>query len=178
MNNHPLNDAESNMPSNKDLVSACGLYCGACGIYLATQENDSEKTLQYAIVLNQTFEETLCDGCGAIRKSLHCSKMCTFIACKTKKGVNSCTDCNEFPCQALIDFKSKTPHRAEIIASQNRMREIGIENWLIEMQNYFSCPRCKTINSAYHLTCRKCGVMPSCKFVSKHKGDLEHYLSE
>ena len=173
MNNHPINDAESNMSSNKDLVSACGLYCGACGIYLATQENDSEKLLQYAVVLNQTIEETLCDGCAAKRKSLHCSKMCIFIVCILKKGVNFCTDCNEFPCQALIDFKSKTPHRIEIIDSQNRMREIGIENWLIEMKDYFSCQQCKTVNSAYHLACRVCGNKPSCKFVSQHKNLIE-----
>jgi len=178
MNNNPINDAESNMSSNKDLVSTCGLYCGACGIYLATQENYGEKILQYAVVLNQTFEQTLCDGCGAKRKSLHCSKVCTFIDCKLRNGVNFCTDCNEFPCLALIDFKSKTPHRAEIIDSQYRMREIGIEKWLIEMKDYFSCQQCKTVNSAYHLTCRKCGEMPSCKFVSEHKDGIEQYLSE
>jgi hypothetical protein len=178
MNNHPINDAESNMSSKKDLVSVCGLYCGACGIYLATQENDSEKLLQYAVVLNQTIEETLCDGCGAIRKSLHCSKICIFIYCKRQKRVDFCNECKEFPCKALNEFKSKMPHRIKIIESQNRMKEIGIENWLIEMQGYYSCPNCKTINSAYHLTCRKCNEMPSCKFVSEHKDLFEQYLSE
>jgi hypothetical protein len=53
----------------RNLISACGLYCGSCGIYLATQENDEEKLLQYALVLNQPFDETMCDGCGARRKS-------------------------------------------------------------------------------------------------------------
>ena len=163
---------------NSDLVSACGLYCGACGIYLATQENQSEKILQYAVVLNQTFDETLCDGCGAKRKSLHCSKMCTFIDCKLKKEVISCIDCNEFPCQALIEFKSKMPHRTEIIDAQYRMQETGMENWLSEMKNYFSCPQCKTVNSAYHLVCRKCGNIISCKFVSQHKDAIEQYLSK
>jgi len=171
-------DFEILNPINKRLVSACGLYCGACGIYLATQENDTEKLLQYAVVLNQTFEETLCDGCGAERKSKHCAEMCTFIDCKLKKGVSFCTACNEFPCKALKDFKSKMPHRAEIIDSQFRMQEIGLENWLIEMKDYFSCRQCKTVNSAYHLTCRKCGEMPSCKFVLEHKDGIELYLSE
>ena len=65
--------------NNKNLVAACGLYCGACGIYLATQENNTEKILQYAIVLNQSFDKTLCDGCRAYRKSAHCSEMCQIV---------------------------------------------------------------------------------------------------
>ncbi|MFZ4462715.1 MAG: DUF3795 domain-containing protein [Bacteroidales bacterium] len=177
MNNQLVNDDLAGSSSNKALAAACGLYCGACGIYLATQENDSEKILQYAVVLHQSFEETLCDGCGATRKSLHCFKICIFIQCKREKGVDFCVDCEEFPCHALSEFKSKMPHRIEIIDSQNRMKEIGLENWLHEMKNYFSCPRCKTTNSAYHLTCRKCEEMPSCKFVSVHKDGIEQYLT-
>lgn len=178
MNSIDSQNADIQNSANKNLVSACGLYCGACGIYIATQENDSEKMLQYAMVLNQSYDDTLCDGCGAVRKSLHCSKMCTFIDCKQQKGVNSCTDCDEFPCQALYEFKSKMPHRAEIIEMQHKMQEIGTENWLIEMKDYFSCQQCKTVNSAYHLACRKCGNTPACRFVSQHKDAIEQYLSK
>ena len=178
MNRQRVTDDKSRSFSNKELVSACGLYCGACGIYMATQENDSERILQYAVVLNQTFEETLCDGCGAKRKSLHCSRMCIFINCKQQKGVDFCSECEEFPCKALHEFTSKMPHRIEVIESQTRMKEIGIKNWLFEMKEHFSCAQCKTINSAYHLACRKCGAMPGCKFISLHKNLIEQYLSE
>jgi hypothetical protein len=130
------------------------------------------------MVLCQSYNDTLCDGCGAERKSSHCSKICIFIDCKNKKGVDTCTDCNEFPCQALNEFKTKMPHRAKIIDAQKRMKTTGNEKWLIEMKDYFSCPQCNTINSAYHLACRKCGVIPSCQFVSEHKDEIEQYLSE
>jgi len=173
-----MNNINFEKLTDRNLVSACGLYCGACGIYIATQENDTDKILHYAMVLNQSFDDTLCDGCAAERKSLHCSKMCTFIDCKQRKEVAFCTDCKEFPCQALIEFKSKMPHRTEIINSLNRMNEIGIEKWLIEMEDYFSCSQCNTANSAYHLTCRKCGFNPSCNFVSRHKHAIEQYLSK
>lgn len=163
---------------NQNLVAACGLYCGACGLYIATQENDTEKILQYAMILKQSYDETLCDGCGAERKSLHCSKMCTFIDCKKGKAVDFCAYCNEFPCQALLEFKSKMPHRAEIIDSHNRIKETGVENWLVEMKQHFACPQCNTVNSAYHLTCRKCGKMPSCNFVLNHDHEIRQYLSE
>jgi hypothetical protein len=169
---------EKQIHLNRELVAECGLYCGACGIYLATQENDIEKILQYAIVLKQTFEETLCDGCGANKKSLNCSKMCIFVDCKLQKGIDFCIVCKEFPCKTLNEFKSKMPHRIEIIESQKRMIEVGIEKWLLEMKDLYSCSTCKTINSAYHLSCRTCGGKPSCKFVAEHNGEIEKYLSE
>ncbi len=28
---------------NKNIVAVCGLYCGACGVYYATQEKDEKK---------------------------------------------------------------------------------------------------------------------------------------
>jgi len=164
--------------TNFQLVSACGLYCGSCSIYLATQENDTEKLLQYALVLNQPLNETLCDGCRAERKSAHCSKMCLFIKCTFEKGIGFCGACPDFPCNKLKDFQSKMPHRIEILESQKRLIEIGWENWLVEMKSKFSCPACDTLNSAYHIECRNCGRTPGCHFVSKHKELIEKYLLE
>lgn len=167
-----------NNQNTNELIAACGLYCGGCGVYLATQENDNDKILYYAVALNQTFEETLCDGCGAKRKSLHCTKICTFIKCKQEKGVGNCVDCNEFPCESLKDFKSKMPHRAEIFDSLKRLKDVGEEKWLNEMQEYFSCKQCNTANSSYHINCRKCGHTPGSEFVFKHKDAIIKYLAK
>ncbi|MBK6967088.1 MAG: DUF3795 domain-containing protein [Bacteroidales bacterium] len=134
MNNQFLNSAESQTSSNKDLVSACGLYCGACGLYLATQENDTEKLLQYAIVLNQSLGETFCDGCGAGRNSAHCTKICPLIKCKSEKEIEFCGACPELPCTELKDFQPGMPLRVEILKSQSRLMEISWEQWLIEMK--------------------------------------------
>ena len=166
------------LTENKELIAACGLYCGACGVYLATKENDSDKILYYAVALNQTYEDTLCDGCGAKRKSLHCTKICTFVNCKQEKGVNNCVDCYEFPCESLKDFKSKMPHRAEIFESLKHMKEVGGDDWLKEMQEFFTCKQCKTANSSYHISCRKCGHTPGSEFALKHKADIVKYLAK
>jgi ribosomal protein L40E len=163
---------------DKNTAAACGLYCGSCGIYLATKENDSEKLLQYAIVLNQSFGETFCDGCRSGRKSGHCSKMCSIMNCTFNKSIEFCGVCPEFPCKELKDFQSKIPHRIEILESQNRLNEIGWEQWLIEMKENYSCPQCNTLNSAYDLACRKCGYSPSCKFALRHKDLINNHLSE
>jgi hypothetical protein len=170
--------SENHTATGKNLAAVCGLYCGSCGIYLATQENDSEKLLQYAIVLNQSFDETLCDGCRAGRKSAHCTIMCLFIKCTFEKGIEFCGTCQQFPCKGLADFQLKMPHRIEILESQNRLKEIGLEQWLIEMKENYSCPQCNTVNSAYDLACRKCGYSPGCKFIMRHKKLINNHLQE
>jgi len=104
--------------------------------------------------------------------------MCTFINCKRTKGVDFCADCKEFPCQSLHEFKSKMPHRIEIFESQSRMKAIGVDSWLVEMHNNFSCPVCKIVNSAYHLSCRKCGNAPGSIFASKYKDLIDKYLTK
>lgn len=162
--------------NNKNLVAVCGLYCGACGIYLATQENDTEKILQYAVVLNQSFDETLCDGCRANRKSAHSSKMCLFVTCVKSKGIEFCGTCNDYPCEEITEFQSEMPHRIEILESQNRLKEIGWEKWLFEMNKKFSCSQCNTINSAYDITCRKCENTPGSRFVALHKEMIDKHL--
>jgi hypothetical protein len=176
-----LTDSTENSSSstlNKDLVSACGLYCGACGIYIATQENDTEKLLQYAIVLNQSLDETFCDGCRADRKSAHCSRMCSFIKCTFEKGIEFCGPCPEFPCRKLKDFQSGMPHRFEILESLNRMKELSRENWLIEMKENYSCPQCNTVNIAYDMACRKCGYTPGSRFVLRNLELINNHLLE
>ena len=160
-----------------NLAAVCGLYCGSCGIYLATKDNDTERLIQYAIVLNQTFDETLCDGCRAARRSAHCAKICLFMDCAFNNGVEFCGACQRFPCKELTDFQKKMPHRVEIVASLNRLNEISTEQWLAEMKENYSCPKCDSVNSAYDISCRKCGHTPSCRFVDIHKDLINDHLT-
>jgi hypothetical protein len=172
--NNPINSEMT----DKNLAAACGFYCGSCGIYQATRENNTEKILQYALVLNQSFDETLCDGCRAERKSAYCSKMCLFLKCTFEKGIGFCGACPEFPCKKLTDFQSGMPHRAEILESLNRMKEIGWEQWLIEMKEYYSCPQCNSVNTSYDINCRKCGFTPGSRFVFRHMELINDHLSK
>lgn len=178
MNSLKNTDSKNHTATDKNLVAACGLFCGSCGIYLATQENNSEKLLQYAIVLNQSFGETLCDGCKAVRKSAHCYRNCLFVKCTQNRGIEFCGTCREYPCNDLTVFQSKMPHRIEIYESLNRLNEIGCEQWLVEMKQNYSCPQCNTANSAYDIACRKCGFTPGCRFVDLHKDLIDRHMSK
>lgn len=162
----------------KNMVAACGLYCGACGIYQATQEDDSERILQYAVVLNQAVEATKCDGCGAQRKSMHCKQNCYFTKCNAIRGIGSCGICFEFPCADIVRFQSQKPRCKEIVTSLFRKRDVGLEQWLSEMIGLFTCKECHTINSAYDLICRKCGVTPGNEFIRLNRVLIEKYFSE
>jgi hypothetical protein len=174
------NDCNLNMVNvlNKNLVSVCGLYCGSCGIYLATQENDTQRILEYALVLNQSYDETVCEGCRGDKKSAHCLKMCSFIDCSKERKVSHCGECEKFPCINLVEFQSKMPHRIEIIKWLAELKEVGTKQWLIEMRNRFTCGNCETVNSGYDISCRKCKITPSCAFTSQYMKMIEQYLAK
>ncbi len=149
---------------NKGLASVCGLFCAACGVYYATQEKDEKKLQEIANKLGQPLSKTYCEGCRSNRKTATC-KDCFIIKCAKEKGVAFCGECDTYPCQELKDFQKKMPHRKNIWKSQARIKEIGWEQWLNEMIDYYSCEKCNTINGAYDTECRKCGNSPSNDFV-------------
>ena len=60
--------AENVGNDKEQLVAVCGLYCGACPMYLATQSKDEQK--QNALLkqfssgpMKLKLEDLLCDGC-------------------------------------------------------------------------------------------------------------------
>jgi len=152
---------------DKRLVSVCGLFCHACGIYYATQENNVEKLNQIASKMNLPLEETRCNGCRSETKTAYC-KNCFMIKCAAEKEIDFCVECSDYPCLELKEFQSKMPHRVELWKSQERIKEIGWENWFLEMVDYYSCKECKTINGWYDIKCRHCGSTPGNDFVKNN----------
>jgi len=48
MNEYNALNTDNQIDINKNLIAAYGLFCGACGIYLASKENYVEILLHYA----------------------------------------------------------------------------------------------------------------------------------
>ena len=154
-------------PSAADApAGACGLYCGVCGVYLATRE-DPERLAHIAGMIGQTVEETSCDGCGSPNLTKYCLT-CRLVACAHERGHEFCVECSDFPCSDLEAFGKEWPHRAEILPNLRRIAEIGCDRWAQEVLARHACPECGTVNSAYFVKCRRCGHEPSCDFVSEH----------
>lgn len=159
-----------------ELAAVCGLYCGACGIYIATQENDVAKLENYAKMMNQTIDETRCNGCRSSVVTNYC-KICKFTKCAAEKGISFCGECKEYPCNELKEFQAMMPHRAELWESQEQIKAVGWEKWMIERQLYFSCKQCKTVNTAYDMKCRKCGAVPGNEFVKNNQDIIQKFFA-
>jgi hypothetical protein len=161
----------------KKLAAVCGLFCPACHVYIATQE-DPAKLAIMSQRYQRPLDELRCNGCRSAKRCFYCETMCFMAKCAAGKGVEFCGDCAEYSCKGLKEFQALAPHRIELWKSHSRRKEIGFEAWYAEMLEHYSCPQCKTINSAYDLKCRKCGNEPSCGYVRLHKDEIMQHLAK
>lgn len=158
--------------TKKDLVSVCGLFCKACTVYMATQENYEPVLHFLADKIGIPYEEIRCNGCRTETKTAYC-KQCYMYKCATEKKIDFCYECNEFPCTEIKDFQTQMPHRVELFESLNRIKEIGHDKWYDEMSQYFSCPQCSAPNGWYDVKCRECSNIPGSQFAEKYQDILK-----
>jgi hypothetical protein len=159
------------------LAAVCGLFCPACHVYIATQE-DPERLKILAERFQRPIEEMQCNGCRSDSRCFYCNTVCFMSRCAQEKGVEFCGECADYPCDGLEAFQKEAPHRIELWQNQARITEAGYEQWYREMIDHYSCPECGTLNSAYDLSCRKCGSEPSCEYVRLHKDAIMRHLEK
>ena len=93
--------------NNKDLMAPCGLYCGACGVYIATRDNNDKFKAIMGNLFGTRPEETECFGCmqpDPPKKLYAYCKACPIRNCVTSKGYYSCHQCKEWPCDMIEEF--------------------------------------------------------------------------
>lgn len=161
---------------DKRLAAVCGLFCPACGIFIGTHEDPNRLTVM-AQRFQRSLEELKCNGCRSERRCFYCESTCTMTKCAAAKGVDFCVECAEYPCKRLKDFQAEMPHRIELWESLERIKAVGYERWYTEKIEHYSCPKCRTLNSAYDLKCRKCGEDPSCASVARHREAIQQFLT-
>jgi hypothetical protein len=160
--------------SDKKLAAVCGLYCEACSWFIATTE-DHERLKRLAVQSHFSEEESKCYGCRSDKRLPYCEK-CRMSACAAERGIDFCSECDEYPCNELKRFQSAMPHRIELWVNLERIKFVGYKQWLKEIRGKYTCPRCQIVNSTYDLKCRKCGEEPSCNYVAKHRQVIEQYM--
>lgn len=146
------------------LVAVCGLYCGACPMYLATQSDDEQKRSTLLKRLSSgptklTIDDLLCDSClGNGRVASFCQR-CAIRACPaSKSNVIRCSDCPDFPCSRITDFNNDGMlHHAEVLDNLRRIREMGVEEWAEFEEERWRCTRCHLPMSWYDSKCSSCG---------------------
>jgi hypothetical protein len=159
---------------DKKLAAVCGLYCEACTLFIASKE-DPARLKKLAERFQLSEKEIECCGCRSNKRTAYCEK-CKMYICAAERGIEFCVECTDYPCDELKQFQSKAPHRRELWDDLERIKSVGYKHWLSEVSQKYTCPQCRTINSAYDLKCRKCGNEPSCEFVAKHKQAIEPFL--
>jgi len=102
----------------KPLASCCGLYCGLCPRF-------------------QSKAPSRCLSCHLGEQHSYCS---VYRCCVTKRGLFTCADCDEYPCERLLrvlgveeGLDSFISHRPAL-PNLDRIREVGLEIYLEEQR--------------------------------------------
>jgi hypothetical protein len=153
-------------PGNKEgLVAVCGMYCGACPTYIASQTNDEEKkktVLKQFLALSAKLktEDFVCDGCMGIGRIYPGCRGCAIRSCPNgKQGVSRCSDCPDFPCSRIIDSnKAGMAYHGDVLHNLEQVRKIGINKWAKYEEERWQCPKCHSPISWIDTKCSNCGA--------------------
>jgi hypothetical protein len=119
--------------NKKALTAPCGLDCFNCDIH------ESNLTDALAGLIHSKLgvpkEKIPCKGCrredGA---HFHLPQGCATLDCVKEKGVELCSDCNDFPCPflaPLADQAAKYPHNMKLY-NLCRIKKVGLDRWIEE----------------------------------------------
>jgi hypothetical protein len=141
---------------NLVLLTACGLYCGACYHYRASFYNDERLRVEAARRKRDPGGFT-CRGCRSDVLYIHpgCAE-CEIRACADRRGLPHCGLCGDFPCGQLWAFKNDGRlHHEDILIELLNLRQKGPEVWLETQAERWTCP-CGESYSWYEETCHRC----------------------
>lgn len=144
--------------TNIELLSYCGLYCGACPSY---------------------YRGT-CLGC---RSENHDQKRKSKWSCKIRecclndKEVLYCGECSEFPCanisKKLLESHPKDPrffYRHEIPENIKQINEISISKWIKYQKRKWRCDDCGGKITFYDYKCMNCNRKSDPKYLNNKGG--------
>ena len=131
-----------------EAAAPCGLYCGVCRLYTATQEGDLGLLGRLARIYARRLEDVnsltaddlLCDGCLSKRRSFLC-RACSIRDCTHDKGIQGCHCCDDFPCDRIDAFPVPVGRRV-ILRSIPYRRAHGTEIWVRAEEARYCCPDC------------------------------------
>ncbi|HEX2954121.1 MAG TPA: DUF3795 domain-containing protein [Bacillota bacterium] len=132
------------------VLGYCGLFCGGCRIYQQTQKGIATK-------IDDNLTVT-CQGCNSNQLTPWCTD-CGIKNCSRAKGMRYCLECGEFPCEPITHFMDdpQYPYHREVLENMRRLKEVGLEQWLAEMGDEYSCPSCRQQTHWLEQACSTCG---------------------
>ncbi len=151
---------------NRDLMAPCGMYCGACAIYMATRDGNEKLKGILSKIYGTGPEEIECYGCMQVdppEKLFSLCEKCDIRQCIRSKGYYSCHQCGEWPCALVENFPYATGVRVMKRAIPDRLAkeaELGYEKGAVEWARSecerYHCPACGEPLFRGAQQCRKC----------------------
>ena len=131
---------EINATDYREMTAPCGLDRFNCPVHLA--QSDGEIRKQIMTTVGVSYEDAACGGCRSVngycplvRK--HGAKQCETYSCVIAKGIETCADCTDFPCDKLqpsANLPAGVPHNIKVY-NLALIRKMGLEKWALEKAN-------------------------------------------
>jgi hypothetical protein len=101
------------------MIAACGLDCEECDIRVAASSREVAEGLAQWFKTERGREidpgSIRCDGCRGDR-GRHWSPDCWILkCCVDDRGLESCSACPDFPCQALVEWAGTSERYSEAV---------------------------------------------------------------
>ncbi len=133
------------MKSRRSELSPCGIFCPACAAF-----NKS------------------CLGCPSeIKEQKRKSKWSCKIraCCYDEMKIDYCGQCAQFPCKT-INKKLISSHRGdtrfayrhEIPDNMEKLKRLGVDRYIKNKRQEYTCPACGGIVYFYYDSCSQCGA--------------------
>ncbi len=136
-------DSVKNDKFTKNLIAACGMNCRICIGYFGYTVSGKRRKMK-------------CIGCKPRDKS------CAFLKkyCKklTKKEVDYCYECSDFPCFHLekIDKLYRERYNMSMIENLEYIRDNGVDEFLMQQEKKYQCPECGGVICVHNKKCYSC----------------------
>ena len=100
------------------MIAYCGINCGECPAYIATQKNDDDERKKVAEMWAKQYnpnikaEDINCDGCtsDSTRHFAWCNE-CPIRLCAKEKSAANCAYCDDYAaCDKLATFFKTAPN--------------------------------------------------------------------
>ncbi len=91
---------------NKNLRAPCGIFCGACAIYLAGRENNEKFRNIIAGLWRMNPGDIRCRGCmqpDPPKELFGFCRNCAIRNCARAEGFYSCHQCDQWPCAEMTE---------------------------------------------------------------------------
>ena len=114
------------------MTAPCGLDCFNCLMYLANE--NEELRAKISKNLGIPFELAVCKGCrdeAGKPDFLNWTEPCHVYRCITKRKLDFCHQCSDFPCDNLhpyADRASEVPHNTKVF-NLCLIKKMGLESW-------------------------------------------------